>query len=110
MEIVRGGPKLCTYTHTHTHRGLFYKKQYYKVIYCPLAFLDATITDIKMKLAAGNRCLRAFDVIFKPRYIFKKVKLRIYKTIIKPIVVYGSESWTLTTKAISLLAAWERKI
>ena len=33
---------------------------------------DDIITDIKMKLPSGNRCLRDFDVIFKPRDIKKK--------------------------------------
>ena len=46
----------------------------------------------------------------KARYISKKLKIRIYKTIIKPIVVYGSESWTLTERNCHMLAAWERKI
>lgn len=44
------------------------------------------------------------------RCISRKAKIRIYKTIIKPIVVYGSETWTLSERAIKILNAWERKV
>jgi hypothetical protein len=30
--------------------------------------------------------------------LFKCVKVRIYKTIILPVVLYGSETWSLTLK------------
>ena len=46
----------------------------------------------------------------KDRYISNKVKIRIYKTIIKSIIVYGSETCTVPERAITLLATWERKI
>ena len=66
--------------------------------------------EIKEKLATGNRCLRSLNKIIQSRYISKKVKIRIYKTIIKPAVVYGSESWTISERVASMLATWERKI
>ena len=68
------------------------------------------IVEINEKLASGNRCLRALNKIITSRYISNKIKIRLYKTIIKPIVVYGSESWTLTEKAIARVSTWERKI
>jgi hypothetical protein len=40
----------------------------------------------------------------------KKVNIRIYKTIIKPFVVYDSETWTLSERASNILATWEMKI
>jgi hypothetical protein len=40
----------------------------------------------------------------------KKIKIRIYKTIIKPVVTYSSEVWTITDRIASILMTWERKI
>ena len=65
--------------------------------------------EIQERIASGNRCFYALSKIMKARYISKKLKIRVYKTIIKPIVVYGSESWTLTKFNCNMLAAWERK-
>jgi hypothetical protein len=66
--------------------------------------------DIKGKIAAGNRCYRSFGKILGTRYISKNTKIRIYKTIIRPIVLYGSETWAITGKMASSLVTWERKI
>jgi hypothetical protein len=33
-----------------------------------------------------------------------------YKTIIRPVVLYGSETWAITGKMASSLMTWERKI
>jgi hypothetical protein len=41
--------------------------------------------------------------------ISRKAKLAIYKTIIKPIVTYASETWVLTIKDEALIGTWERK-
>ena len=68
------------------------------------------LAEIKGKITAGNRCLRALDRLMRARYISRKVKIRIYKTIIKPVVVYGSEAWTLSERVIAMLNTWERKI
>jgi hypothetical protein len=37
-------------------------------------------------------------------------KIGTHKTVIRPIILYGSETWTLTGKIASTLIAWERKI
>jgi hypothetical protein len=67
-------------------------------------------SDIKGKIAAGNRCYQSFSKILGTRYISKNTKIRIYKTIIRPEVLYGSETWAITGKMESGLMTWERKI
>jgi len=37
-------------------------------------------------------------------------KVLLNKTIIRPIVIYGAESQTLTNKIVSVLITWESKI
>jgi hypothetical protein len=82
-----------------------------------LKYLGALITsqneveaDIKEKISAGNRCYRSFSKILGTRYISKNTKIRIYKTIMRPVVLYGSETWAITGKMASSLMTWERKV
>jgi hypothetical protein len=43
-------------------------------------------------------------------YISKSTKIRTYKTAIRPIMLHGCETWTLTRNLTSTLMTWERKI
>ena len=44
------------------------------------------------------------------RYSIETKKSRLYKTLIKPILCYGSLTWTLTQKSGQMLNTFERKI
>jgi hypothetical protein len=46
----------------------------------------------------------------RPKSVSWKSKLKIYCTVIKPIVIYASETWVLKEKEIRMLNVWERKI
>jgi hypothetical protein len=39
----------------------------------------------------------------------KAVKINIYNTMVKPVVVYGSETWPMTGMDMKGLNVWERK-
>jgi hypothetical protein len=43
-------------------------------------------------------------------YISQSIKIHLYKTVVRPIVIYGAEAWTLTNKIEKMLMTWERKI
>jgi hypothetical protein len=40
----------------------------------------------------------------------KAVKIKIYKTMVKPIAEYRSETWARTEKDMKRLGTWERKM
>jgi hypothetical protein len=66
--------------------------------------------EIKSKLAAGNKCYYALGPILKRRSISQSIKIRLYKTIIRPAVIYGAEGWTVTDRNGKMLMTWERKM
>jgi len=41
---------------------------------------------------------------------YESSKLKIYKTLIRPVVTYGCEAWTLTSRNEQQLGIFERKI
>jgi hypothetical protein len=44
----------------------------------------------------GNYCYQALSKIMKFRYISKHTKPKTYTTIIRPIVLHGLKTWTMT--------------
>ena len=54
--------------------------------------LNDTETEIKIKTAVGNKCYYALGIILKRRSLSQSIKIRLYKTIIRPVVTYGPET------------------
>ena len=48
--------------------------------------------------------------MLKSKNVSRNTKIRIYTTILRPIVMYGSESWVMTVREEEWLLRWERKI
>jgi hypothetical protein len=44
--------------------------------------------------------------IFKSRAMSKAVKIKVYKTMVVPVVVFGSESWVMSEMDIKTLSTW----
>jgi hypothetical protein len=54
--------------------------------------------EIKGILNSGNACYFSVQNILSSRLISKELKLKIYKTVILPFVLYGCETWSLTLR------------
>jgi hypothetical protein len=49
--------------------------------------------EIKSRIAASNGYLYGVRHIIRSRAVSKAVKIKVYKTMVQPVVVYGSETW-----------------
>ena len=70
---------------------------------------DETI-EIQSWITAANKAYFALLGIMKSNHVHQKTKLRLYKTIIRSILCYASETWTLSKKTEMMLGIFERKI
>jgi hypothetical protein len=68
-------------------------------------YLGTTITnqnliqeEIKRRLNSGNACYHSVYNLLSFSLLSKNIKIRIYKAIILPVVLYGCETWSLTLK------------
>jgi hypothetical protein len=68
-------------------------------------YLGTTVTyqnvineEIKRRLNSGNVCYQSDQNLLFSRLLSKNVKIRIYETIILPVVVHGCETWSLTLR------------
>jgi len=66
--------------------------------------------EIKERIAAGNRASFANQKILQSKMISKKTKVKLYKALIRPVAVYGSECWVLTENVKQKLLVFKRKI
>ena len=51
--------------------------------------------EIKRRLLLGRKVMTNLDSILKSRYITLPTKVRLVKTMVFPVVMYGCESWTV---------------
>ena len=58
----------------------------------------------------GNKAYYANRQLVNSSLTSRSSKLQIYRTLVHPVVTYGSESWTLTMEEERALAVFERKI
>jgi hypothetical protein len=54
--------------------------------------------EIKRRLNSGNACYHSVQKILTFRLLSANVKIRIYTTIILPLVLYGCGTWSLTLR------------
>ena len=66
--------------------------------------------EIKCRLKAGNSCYFSVQTLFSSRLLSKNLKIKIYKTIILPVVLYGCETWSLTLREECRLRVFENRI
>jgi hypothetical protein len=67
--------------------------------------LKTTLTDqkcmheeIKSRLNSGNACYHSVQSILSSRLLSRNVKVKIYKTIILSVVLYGCETWSIALR------------
>ena len=58
----------------------------------------------------GNRCAAALNSLLKIKILSRKLKLKIYNAIIRPVVLYGCKTWTMTLSDLKNLVSFENKI
>jgi hypothetical protein len=66
--------------------------------------------EIKSRLNSGNACYHLVQSLLSSRLLSRNVKVKIYKTIILPVVLYGCETWSLTLMEEHRLRVFENRV
>lgn len=65
--------------------------------------------DICERIKSANRAFYSLSAYLRSHLLNNDLKLRLYQTIVRPILAYGCEAWTLKSTDIELLERTERK-
>jgi hypothetical protein len=66
--------------------------------------------EIKSTLNSGNACYYSVQNLFVFPSHIKNLKIKIYKTVILPVVLYGCENWLLTLREEHRLRVFENRM
>jgi hypothetical protein len=82
----------------------------------PFRYLGTTVTnqnwiqeEIKRRLNSDNACCHSVQNLLASCLLSKNIQIRIYKTIIFPVILYGCETWYLTLREEYRLRVFEKR-
>jgi hypothetical protein len=80
-------------------------------------YLGTTVTnqnlikeEIKRRLNSGNACYHSVQNLLSSQLQSKNLKIRIYNTLIFPVLLYGCETWYLTLNGEHTLEVFENRV
>jgi hypothetical protein len=80
-------------------------------------YLGTRVTDqnwmqeeIKSRLNSGNACCHSVQSLLSSCLLCRDLKVKIYKTVILPVVLYGYENCSLTLKEEHRLKVFENRV
>jgi hypothetical protein len=80
-------------------------------------YLGTTITnrnsiheEIKSRLKSGNACYHSVQNLFSSGLLSKNTKIRVYRTVVLPVVLYGCDTWSLTLREERRLRVFENRV
>ena len=66
--------------------------------------------EIKSRSKLGNACYYSVQNLLSSSLLSKKLKIKIYRTTILPVVPYGCETWSLTLREKRRLRVFEFRV
>jgi hypothetical protein len=79
----------------------------FKYLGTTLANRNSIHEEIKSRLKSGNACYHSVQNLLSSRLLSKNTKIRVHRTIILPVVLYGCETWSLTLREEQILRVFE---
>ena len=60
-------------------------------------FLNQQLNEVKIRLAQAHAAMTRLSVLWINKAISFPTKIKLYKSLVLSVLLYGCESWTLTT-------------
>ena len=88
----------------------FERVEEFKYLGTTLTNQNSIQVEIKSRLKLGNACYYSVQNLLSSRLLSKNLKIKIYRIIILPVVLYGCETWSLTLREERRLKVFENRV
>ena len=88
----------------------FERVEEFKYLGTTLTNQNSIAEEIKSRLKSGNACYHSVQNLLSPRLLSRNLKIKIYRTIILPVVLCGCETWSLTLREERKLRVFENMV
>jgi hypothetical protein len=75
-----------------------------------LVGVEVIHTPINSSINSVNACYHSVQSLLSSHLLSRNVKVKMYKTIILPVVLYGCETWSLTLREEHRLRVFENRV
>jgi hypothetical protein len=86
------------------------KVEQFKYLGTVLLSQSSVQEEIKSRLKSGNACYHLLQNLLSSSLLSKYIKIKIYKTIILPFVLYRCETWSLTLREEHRLRVFKNRM
>ena len=88
----------------------FERVEEFKYLGTTLTIQNSIREEIKSRVRSGNACYNSVQNLLSSRLVSRKLKIKIYRTIILPVVLYGCEARSLTLREEMKLRVYENMV
>jgi len=71
---------------------------------------DDSSVEIKKRILMANKGCYGLKRQFRSQFLSIRNKIKLYKTLIRPVLAYGLEKWVVSKSDEAILGVFERKI
>ena len=88
----------------------FERVEQFKYLRTTLTNQNSIHEEIKSSSKSGNACYHSVQNLLSSRLLPKNMKIKIYRSIILPVALYGCETWSLTLREECRLKVFENRV